>query len=239
MRLAGARCLVTGASSGIGRATAKALQDAGAAVVGLGRDGSALAEPSIVCDLADPQQVERAAAEAGPVDLLVANAGQGWAGNFAEIEPETVERLVRVNLLAPLQLTRALLPGMLVRGRGHVVLVGSIVGRVGARDEAAYAATKGGLTAFAESLRQELDGTRVGVTLVTPGVIATPFFERRGAPYARSFPRPVHAGRVAKAIVDAVERDRAEVTVPRWLTIAPRLHGVAPGLYRALAGRFG
>ena len=187
MRLAGARCLVTGASSGIGRATAKALQDAGATVVGLGRDPAALGEPSIVCDLADPEQLERAAAEAGPVDLLVANAGQGWAGAFAEIEPETVERLVRVNLLAPLQLTRALLPGMLVRGRGHVVLVGSIVGRVGARDEAAYAATKGGLAAFADSLRQELDGTPVGVTLVTPGVIATPFFERRGDP---SMPAP-------------------------------------------------
>src|SRR5581483_6317673 len=166
-----------------------ALRSAGAEVVALGRDEAALREAGrpLVCDLADPEQVARAAAEAGPVDVLVANAGVGRAGRLAELEPAEGERLVRVNLLAPLLLTRALLPGMLERGRGHVVLVGSIVGHVGARDEAAYAATKGGVLAFAESLRQELAGTPVAVSHVTPGVVATVFFDRRGRPYDRAF----------------------------------------------------
>ncbi|HET7043449.1 MAG TPA: SDR family NAD(P)-dependent oxidoreductase [Gaiellaceae bacterium] len=241
MRLEGAVCLVTGASSGIGRATATALRAAGADVVALGRDEAALASLGgrrIVCDLADAGEVERAAVEAGAVDVLVANAGIGRAGPFAELEPETAERLLRVNLLAPLLLARALVPGMLERGRGHVVVVGSIVGHVGAREEAAYAATKGGLVAFAASLRQELAGGPVGVSLVTPGVVATPFFDRRGRPYERAFPRPLPPERVAAAIVDAVEHDRAEVFVPRWLALPARLRAVAPGLYRALAARF-
>ena len=242
MNPAGALCLVTGASSGIGLATARALRASGAEVVALGRDRAGLEASggrALVCDLAEEGAAARAAAEAGPVDVLVANAGVGWAGVFAEMEPKAIERLVRVNLTSALELTRALLPGMLERGRGHVVLVGSIVGRVGARDEAAYAATKGGLAAFAESLRQELASAPVGVTLVTPGVIATAFFERRGTPYDRSFPRPLAPERVAAAIVAAIRDDRAEVTVPRWLAVAPRLRGLAPGLYRALASRFG
>jgi short-subunit dehydrogenase len=242
VELRGATCLVTGGSSGIGRATVLRLVGDGARVLALGRDEAALAATGatpIVCDLADPAAFERAAAQAGAVDVLVNNAGIGRAGRLAGLDGPTLETLVRVNLVAPLQLTRALLPAMLARGRGRVVLVGSIVGVVGARDEAAYAATKGGLVAFAESLRQECRGTGVGVTLVTPGVVATRFFERRDRPYDRRFPRPVAAEAVADAIVDAVRRDRDDVFVPRWLALPPRVHALAPRLYRALAARFG
>jgi len=241
MELRGARCLVTGASSGIGEATARRLTKAGAEVLALGRNRPALAlvgEP-IVCDLLDRGQIDAAAAEAGPVDVLVNNAGFGCFGPLHELDPDVLERLVRVNLLAPVLLTRALLPGMLARGRGHVVNVGSIVGLVGGRDEAGYASTKGGLAAFTESLRQELDATPVRVSLVTPGAIATAFFERRGQPYSRRFPRPIEADRVAAAIGATIAKDRAEVYVPRWLALPPRLHSLLPGLYRALAARFG
>lgn len=242
MRLDGARCLVTGASSGIGRATALALRAAGAEVLALGRDAPALAATGatpLPCDLGDAAQLAAAAAAAGDVDVLVANAGIGWAGRLVDLDAETADRLLRVNLLAPIELTRRLLPGMLARRRGHVVLVGSIVGHVGRGGETVYAASKGGLVAFAESLRQELAGTGVGVTLVTPGVVATGFFERRGTPYDRGFPRPLPPERVAAAILDGIRRERAEVVVPRWLSIAPRVHGALPGLYRRLAGRFG
>jgi short-subunit dehydrogenase len=128
---------------------------------------------------------------------------------------------------------------MLERGRGHVVNVGSIAGHVGVPREAVYAAAKGGLAVFTESLRQELAGTGVGVSLVSPGVVDTPFFERRGAPYERRRPRPVGADAVARALVDAIERDRPLVLVPGWLALPARLQGALPGLYRALAGRFG
>ncbi|MEX1357408.1 MAG: SDR family NAD(P)-dependent oxidoreductase, partial [Gaiellaceae bacterium] len=222
MKLAGAVCLVTGASSGIGRATAAALTARGARVIALGRDAERLAgvgERQVVHDLVEPL-----AEELGPVDVLVNNAGIG--------ETDDVQRLVAVNLVAPILLTRALLPGMLERGRGHVVNVASIAGFVGPRGEAVYAATKGGLIAFSESLRYELRGTGVGVTLVAPGVIATEFFERRGTPYARRWPRPIAAERVAEAIADAIERGRDEVFVPAWLGAVARFRGLAPGLFR-------
>jgi short-subunit dehydrogenase len=237
VKLAGAVCLVTGASAGIGRATAEVLAGRGARVIALGRDAERLAgvgERQVVWDLAEPGG---AAEEVGPVDVLVNNAGFGWAGPLAET-PD-VERLVAVNLVAPILLARDLVPAMVAAGRGHVVNVASIAGLVGPRDEAVYAATKGGLVVFSESLRYELRGTGVGLTLVAPGVVATEFFERRGSPYRRAWPRPIPAMRVAEAIADAIEHGRDEVFVPRWMGAVARFRGVAPGLFRALTGRFG
>ena len=242
MNLAGAVCLVTGASSGIGRATAASLEARGASVVALGRDAERLdgvGERAIVCDLGDRDAVARAAEEAGAVDVLVNNAGFGWAGHVTEMAAESVERLVAVNLVAPIHLTRALVPGMVERASGHVVNVASIAGYVGPVGEAVYAATKAGLLAFSESLRYELVGTGVGVSAVAPGVIATEFFERRGEPYARSWPRPQPPERVAEAIARAIETGAADVFVPRWMSGVARLRGAAPGLFRLLTSRFG
>jgi short-subunit dehydrogenase len=237
VKLAGAVCLVTGASAGIGRATVDVLAGRGARVVALARDAERLAgvgERRVAWDLAEPAG---AADEVGPVDVLVNNAGFGWAGPLAET-PD-VPRLVAVNLVAPMVLARALVPAMVAAGRGHVVNVASIAGYVGPREEAVYAATKGGLIAFSESLRYELRGTGVGVTLVAPGVIATEFFERRGTPYGRAWPRPIPPARVAEAIADAIEHDRDEVFVPGWMSGVARLRGAAPGLFRKLTARFG
>jgi short-subunit dehydrogenase len=243
MELRGAVCLVTGASSGIGRATALRLSHEGARVVALGRDRAALeglgAWRLVVADLADAGAVRRAAEEAGEVDVLVNNAGLGWAGSLADVDPAEVERLVAVNLVAPILLTRALLPPMLERRHGHVVNVASIVAHTGAREEAVYAATKGGLVAFTESLRQELAGTGVGVSIVTPGVIETSFFERRGRPYARRWPRPLPPERVADAVVRSIRDDCPEVFVPRWMSGPARLRGAFPGVFRFLVDRFG
>lgn len=242
MRLAGARVLVTGASSGIGAAAALELSARGARLVLSGRDQEALADVAartggemLPADLSDPSA--DLAVRAGPVDMLVACAGEGWSGPLARMSGGTAERMIAVNLTAHVQLTRLLLPGMLERGRGHLVYVASIAGVVGVREEAVYAATKAGLLAFAESLRYELPG--VGVTAVVPGVVDTPFFARRGRPYTRRRPAPVPPERVARAIAVAVERDRAEVYVPAWLRLPARLHGAAPGAFRVLARRFG
>jgi short-subunit dehydrogenase len=145
------------------------------------------------------------------------------------------ERLVALNLMAPVRLTRAALPGMLERRRGRIVLIGSIAGRVGVPDEAVYAAGKAGLAAFADSLRGELAGSGVGVSLITPGAVDTPFFERRGRSYGRRLPRLVSPDRVAGAVLRCVEDARPERTIPRWLAVPARLHGAAPGVYRSLA----
>jgi short-subunit dehydrogenase len=246
MRIEGSTCLVTGASSGIGEALALELGRRGGRIVATGRDGDrvrAVAERTgglaVVADLARHEEIERVAREAGPVDILANNAGLGWSGSFEDIEPARIDVLCTVNLLAPLLLTRLLLPGMRERGRGHVVNVASVAGHLGVKHEAVYAATKAGLVGFTESLQQELRGAPLGVTLVSPGVIATRMLESREVPYDRRFPRPLPAERLARAIADAVERDAELVVLPRWLQLPIRLHGAAPRLYRALASRFG
>jgi short-subunit dehydrogenase len=244
--VAGRTALVTGASSGIGRATAVALAQAGARVLGTGRDRGALEDVArrvrgelFVADLEDPGAVERLAKWAGPVDVLVNNAGFGWTGPFVAVDPGDVERLIRVNLAAPIQLTRALVPGMLERGRGQVVNVVSIAGHVGVGGEAVYSGTKGGLIAFTEALRYELWGSGVGASLVAPGVVGTKFFEREGSSYSRRFPRPVRPEAVAEGVLRAIRRDRPEVFAPRWMAFPAWLHGAVPALYRRGARRWG
>jgi short-subunit dehydrogenase len=242
--------LVTGASSGIGAATAAALARRGFRVVVHGRDeqataGVAMAVDGVpVCaDLAFAGEAERLAARAldvggGSVEVLVNNAGFGWYGDFGAMPAGTAERLLAVNLAAPIALTRALLPPMRARDAGRVVFLSSIAGRVGVAGEAAYAASKAGLHCFADSLRGELRGTGVGVGVVVAGVIATPFFERRGAPYTRRWPAPIPTEVAAEAVLRCVERRAAEVFVPRWLRVPVAVQGVAPGVYRWLEGRF-
>jgi short-subunit dehydrogenase len=177
----------------------------------------------------------RLAAEAGAVDVLVASAGAGWAGPVAAMPPRAIDDLLAVNLAAPVRLARALLPGMVERGRGHMVFVASIAGVVGVPDEAVYSAAKAGLIMFAEALRATAP---IGVSVVVPGVVDTPFFDRRGTPYTRRRPAPIPAERVARAIARSVEQDLASVYVPGWLRLPARLKGVAPGVFRRLAARF-
>ncbi|GAA1576106.1 SDR family NAD(P)-dependent oxidoreductase [Kribbella hippodromi] len=250
MRLDGRVVLVTGGSAGIGAAVVERLAAAGARVVVHGRnEGRAAAVADrvggavVLGDLAVPGAAAEVAREAvavhGQVDVLVANAGAGWSGPFTELSGPELEHLVGLNLLAPLHLIRRLLPPMIERRSGHLALVGSIAGRTGVAGEAVYAATKGALDIFAESLRLELRDTGVGVSLTVPGVVDTGFFAARGRAYDRARPRPVPADRVARALVDGITNDRAESWVPRWLRVAPAVRGVAPGVYRRLSARFG
>jgi short-subunit dehydrogenase len=250
MRLAGAVVLVTGGSSGIGAATVRALAAAGARPLIAGRDPARLramaAETggiALQADLADPEGpadlAEAALAVAGRIDLLVSNAGIGWAGPIEQLPAAKAAELITVNLTAPVQLTRLLAPGMIERGAGRIIFVSSIAGTTGVRGEAVYSAAKAGLGYFAESLAYELAGRGVGVSVVVPGVVDTPFFEQRGRPYDRKRPAPIHSERVARAIISAAERDRAVVFVPRWMRFPAWLHGTAPWAFRLLATRFG
>jgi short-subunit dehydrogenase len=249
-RLAGAVAIVTGASRGIGRATADALTRSGTTVVAVGRDGDALAELTrrtggshLVADLRDPQAAERIVAHAlerhGRLDAVVANAGVGYAGEFAAMPPPRIDELVDVNLRAPLLLTRAALPALRARSAGSLVFVSSIAGAVGVPGESVYSATKAGLETFAALLREELRGTAVTVSTVLPGVVDTGFFARRGAAYDRTFPRPMAPERIAALVLDAVATGAPRRIEPRWLTVPARLAATAPGLYRRLARRLG
>lgn len=250
MELTGRVALVTGASAGIGRAVSERLAAAGMTVVVHGRDPGRTAEvarvvggEAVLRDLAAPDGAAQLAAEVlerhGRVDLLVASAGVGWSGAFTAMSALDVDRLVATDLAAPLRLVHALLPGMVQRGCGHLVLVGSIAGRTGVAGEAVYAACKAGLDVFAESLRLELADTGIGVTVVVPGAVDTGFFAGRGRPYDRRLPRPVRPELVADRLVEAVGANRAEVVLPAWLRLAPAARVLAPGLYRRLSARFG
>lgn len=250
MQLAGAVALVTGASSGIGAATAAALAAVGTRLVLTGRNTARLgavaartAAIAIPADLTEPDGPDRLAdaalAATGRIDLLVNDAGAGWAGPISDLSTAKADELVRLNLLAPIQLVRLLVPGMAARRSGRLIFVSSIAGATGVRHEAAYAATKAGLNCLAESLTYELAGSGVGVSLVLPGVVDTPFFDRRGMRYGRAWPVPISADRVARAITDAAARDRPLVYVPGWMRLPALLHGTAPTAFRRAAARFG
>ena len=250
MELAGKVAVVTGASHGIGRATAQALSARGATVVVAGLDDDALGQlaaqvhgSSLEVDVRDPAHADEVVKHTldrhGRLDVVVANAGIGHAGDVAAMTAERICDLVDINLRAPMLLARAALGPMLDQGAGALVFISSIAGGVLVPRESVYSATKAGVEAFAEPLREELRGTGVTVSTVAPGVVATQFFDGRGEPYDRRFPRPVRPEVIAAAVVRAIERDRRHQVVPRWLGVAPRVRGIAPALYRTLARRFG
>ncbi|MFF7140962.1 SDR family NAD(P)-dependent oxidoreductase [Streptomyces nodosus] len=243
--------LVTGASSGIGAAVTRRLTaEGGWRMVLNGRDATRLSRVAAQASAtafpsdhtrpgAHRQLAEFALGHLGRVDLLVACAGIGWAGDFSAMPEPAIDEVIDVDVLATMHLVRQLLPHMVEAGSGRVVIVGSFAGTVGVRGEAVYSGAKAALGAFADALRYELRGTGVGVSHVVPGVVDTPFFERRGAPYRRSRPRPVPPERVAEAVWCAVSRGRDEVFVPGWLRFPAWVRGTTPALYRRLAARFG
>jgi short-subunit dehydrogenase len=245
MQLRDATALITGASGGIGAAAARLLHERGARLVLHGRDAarlealaSSLNARVVRADLAEDGAAQRLAEEVGPVDVVVHNAGIGLRKAFAETDPETIDRLLLINLTAPLQLSRALLPAMLDAGRGHLAFVASIAGRTGVANESVYAATKAGLLGFADSLHLELAGTGVTVSTISPGAVDTGFWRARGSPYHRKVPRPITAERVARLLVADIASGGGSRVVPRWLRTAEVAQTLAPRAYRRLAARF-
>ncbi len=238
----GAVAVVTGASRGIGRAVALAAAARGATVGLLARSAADL-EATLAAidgrgaiataDVSRREEVSSAIAELtaalGDVDILVNNAG---VGAYGPLDTETAERLMHVNYLGTVYPTMAVLPRMYERGRGHVVNIASVAGRMAAPLEAAYSATKFAVTGLSEALAIEAGPYGVGVSLVQPGPVATDFFDARGVPYQRRHPKPVSAERVARAMIRAVDRGRYETYVPRWLGLANAMKALAPPLYR-------
>ncbi len=255
MELRGAVAVVTGASSGIGESTALLLATAGARVVLAARrlerlealaeriDGHGGDALAVRCDLTVPSDITalvgRTEEAFGGCDVLVNNAGIPGGGPFAGLTAEQIERVVDVNLLGLMLTTRAFLPGMLERRRGHIVNVASLAGRYATPGSAVYGATKHAVVAFGESLFHELGPLGILVTTVNPGFTRTEGFPQDG------IPRPLVMRRehVARVIVEVVRRDRGpEVSVPRALGAPQAFRVLAPPLYRwgvARVTRFG
>jgi 3-oxoacyl-[acyl-carrier protein] reductase len=249
VRWEGATVVVTGASRGIGRAIAVAAAAKGARVGLVARSADDLAKVRAeveqrggaatiaVADLAARDQLDHAVVtlreELGPVDILVNNAGVGCYGPFVELAEDAVERVIELNLIAVLNLTRLVLPDMIRRRRGHIVNIGSIAGRFGAPFESVYSATKFGLAGFTEALAVEVAPFRVGVSMVNPGVVDTTFDATSGWPEGTPGRlRVIPPERVAEAVIAAVEHSHLERVVPRWLRLAHAARVVVPLAYK-------
>jgi uncharacterized protein len=247
VRLESSTALVTGATGGIGQAIVRALRDRGANVIASGRKREVLdgmadeldgVEP-LVADLCDPAQVS-ALVDGRRIDVLVANAALPASGRLDSFTPDEIDRALDVNLRAPMQLTRAVVPHMVERGAGHLVFISSLSGKFASAGASVYNATKFGLRGFGFALHEELRGTGVGATTVFPGFI------REAGMFADSgveLPRGVGSRRpedVARAVIAGIEKGRAEVDVaPRSLAFGARLFGFAPGMVAGVNRRLG
>jgi short-subunit dehydrogenase len=223
VELAGKTVLLSGATGGLGRAMARALADRGARLVLTSRKAGALEElaaalpgdghRSIVADLADQGAAERLAADAGDVDVLVANAGLPASGKVESFSPEELSRAITVNLEAPMRLARALIPGMRERGAGHLLFVSSLSGKAATPRTSVYAATKFGLRGFALALREDLWGTGIGVSVVLPGFVRDAGMLADAGARAPGGLGTTSPEEVAEGVVTAIERNRGEVHV--------------------------
>ncbi len=182
-----ATILLTGASSGIGRATAQRLLERGYRVIGLARDFSKFActdenFTAIPVDLSAleslPAFLEQLLEEQGPVDGVICNAGKGRFASLEEFSYAQIRNLLELNLTSQIFLVRALLPGMKQRKSGTLVFIGSETALNGARRGTVYAAAKFGLRGLAQSLRQECSASGIRVGIINPGMVKTEFFDQ-------------------------------------------------------------
>lgn len=247
----GLTALVTGASSGMGRILALRLAERGARLALVARREAELeavaaeirdaggSEPLVLpCDVADRAQAEAAAQRAleqfDTVDILVNNAGYGGQRTFLDWDIEDMERIMRVNYFGAVYFTKALLPRMVERGRGWVVFVSSVSGRIASPEKTAYAATKFAMTGLAEGLSLELEGTGVHVLTAYPGAVRTPFFTEQmlADMPAQTRQSMVEPEDVVDAILQALAKGKHEVTYPGGMAAGYVVRGLAPEFLR-------
>jgi short-subunit dehydrogenase len=251
MRLRGRRAVVTGASSGIGRQLALDLAREGATPVLLARRAGLLerlreeiaeagGEAEVFpCDVSDNESVRETAGAilaAGPVDILINNAGFGFAGPLLRSSPEEIERLTRTNYLGAVYCIFAFAPRMKRRWSGHIVNVASVAGLIPPPFLGAYAASKFAMVAMSRALRHELAPFRVGVSTICPGTVKTPFFDthpslRKPARFRKG--PTLTAAQVSRKVLAAIRANRGLVVMPFSLACMALLARMVPGLLEA------
>jgi short-subunit dehydrogenase len=230
--LDGARVLVTGASSGIGAALAEGLAEQGAIVGLCARREERLAEvlgrcraftpqsQMWTCDLAEPGELdvlaERVQDEWLRLDMLVNNAGIPKRRHVTALDPADIESVMRINYLAPVRLTLALLPSLLASRHGRIVNVSSVAAVLSSPGEAAYDASKAALSAFSEAMAIDLWDTAVDVMVVYPGLVATELFDVPDNDPPPSTIESIGVDEVVEAVLDGLARGASEVYVPSW-----------------------
>ena len=243
MNLRGSVVIVTGASGGIGAATARELARRGATVVLAARrveelqalageidraGGHALVVPADVTQRSDIDRLVKTTLETyGRIDVLVNNAGIGVGSSIAGSDDAAMRRIIDVNLLAPARCVQAVLPQMRRQGGGVIVNIGSIAGEVA--NTGLYAATKFGLRGLSDALRRELRRDNIAVVLIAPGLIRTSMTASLKLP----MPGPEV---VARAVASAIERPRRRIIVPWFYTPLVYIAKLLPGLVDWLVG---
>jgi short-subunit dehydrogenase len=253
MHPAGKTVIITGASAGIGAATARAFAAAGANVVLAARDEARLRAVAgelgaralvVPTDVAEPAAIERLVAETiarfGGLDIVINNAGVGLAAPVAELRAVDFERAMAVDLLGPLALTQAALPHMRRRGRGQLIYVSSVVGLRALPYLGGYAAAKAALDRLTEALRVELRGSGIAVTLMRPGTTRTGFSQNRlgsGRERRRVSTPGVTPEQVAQALLKAAAREPRVAYVKLTDRLAVGFSLLAPRLADWMLGR--
>ncbi|MBI3998662.1 MAG: SDR family oxidoreductase [Armatimonadetes bacterium] len=257
--MSGRTVIVTGASSGIGEATARAFGRAGDRVVLAARRverlqqlAAELPESLVVpADLTRSEDVARVASEAlaryGRIDVLVNNAGLGKYDWLERLPEEDIRAEIAVNLIAPILLTRAVLPAMLAQRRGVVINIGSVAGKIATPTMSIYNATKFGLDGFSEALRREVGPQGVHVCVIYPGPVAGTEFGAKtakgagltaaGSRWRRLPGLRTSTDRVARAIVDLADRPRPGRVVPGVYGVGIAINALLPSLVDLLISR--
>ena len=258
MDLTGRVAAITGASSGIGLACARELARRGVAVMlgarreaklteavreiraAGGRAEAVVADVTVEADVVG--MVERARRQFGSLDIMICNAGFGYYGRVEETPVDVMRRMVDVNFMGTFHGARVALPIFRAQGRGHLIFISSIVGRRGISLMSGYSATKSAQVGFAESLRAELSGTAIHVSVVFPVSTDTEF---RGA-MERDFGHSVSglgpkqtATDVAESVADCLERPRPEVYPYGRAKLLAVLNVIAPGFTDGFVKRYG
>jgi len=249
----GKTVVITGASSGIGRATALEFAKAGANVALLARRKDKLEEAqkacealgakalALECDVTSEADVRKAAEVVGKrfgaADVLVNNAGYGVYGPFAEMDTADIEGMMKTNYFGLVHMTKAFLPGMRARGSGAIVNVASMAGKLSFPNLAGYCASKFAVAGFTEALYFELKPEGIQVHLLCPAGTKTEFFDHasfEGHAHRVHYDRMMEPGTVAKAILRAVRENLYETCLPAADTAIGRFKGLMPGVFRKL-----
>ncbi len=245
--IAGKKVLLTGAAGGIGQAIARRLAQAGAQLILTGRNrevlnalAAELKAKVIVADIGNAEGVRALIEAAGPVDILIANAGLPAPSGSGQGSFDEISAVLDVNLAAPILLTRGLIKGMKGKGGGHLVYISSLAGRIASPLSPVYSASKWGLRGYAQTLRLAMQGSGIGVSCVFPGII------RDAGMFVSSGAKPPKGigtntpDEVALGTLRAIEENLAEIMVaPLMLKIWCRFTDIFPGLAAWIQTRAG
>lgn len=241
------RIFITGATSGIGLLITELCIEKGYEVFVTGRNEDILKElakkgaKTFKGDLKDIQQIEQICSQLPPIDVAILNAGIGIFENSFELTNDQIDSMLQVNVTSPIILSKLLINEMIKKEKGHLIFIGSQAGKVATKKASVYAASKHAITGFTNGLRMEVSPFNIKVTTVYPGPIDTPFLQK--ADHTNQYRNSVkkfllNPEKVAKKVVQAIDRPVREINLPKLMGITSKLYAVAPHLVERIGHQF-